>query len=238
MLFAGLVTASSVDGLAASASASLFGEENVGSGVHSGARRIFFGVPDASACGVAFITGSGSDVHDLMEHGPSDLHLVPFVDERQGAYADVSLVVLNIGTSTMGAHDIGKSVVATLIALSLGCSATHDGVVAFVSVLQELHGVFIPELNVLVVVVIAFSEPLLEALAVRAPAFVSFSDDLIHSSDRGHDPFLLGGSAVRVSLDGVLERSVIVLNLPHTFSGSFLSFRFYYRFLSQIIALS
>ena len=71
LIFAGLITASSDDGDGLD-SALFLGVIHVGLGVESGDLGVSLGVIDALASTVAFITGIGSDVHDLMEHSPSE----------------------------------------------------------------------------------------------------------------------------------------------------------------------
>jgi len=70
LISAGLVTASA-DGRAPWL-ALFLGVIHVGLGVKSGALGVRLGVRDALAGTVSFIAGIGSDVHDLMEHGPSE----------------------------------------------------------------------------------------------------------------------------------------------------------------------
>lgn len=168
---------------AASASASfaaeIHGVVHVVLGVQSGASRVHLGVPEALARGVAIVTGSGSEVHDFMEHGHSEPLGLVFLLERQGADTDVHLHVPDLLAS--GAHDISKNSGSASTTFSLPLFAAHDVVVTSPLVLHEIHGVLVPALDVLVVVGRACPEPLLEAFGVLVPAFVGSSDELVSS---------------------------------------------------------
>jgi len=65
-------------------------EVDVGSGIESSFRRIVLGKGEALALGVSLVTSCGSDVHDLMEHGHTELHGGVASGKGEGANTDVS----------------------------------------------------------------------------------------------------------------------------------------------------
>jgi len=201
----------------------LFGVEAVSSGVESGHLGVSLGVPDALAGSVSFITGVGSQMHGLMEHGPSECRGLSSLSEGQFAYANVSHHVLgrSVSASASAGHDIGKGVASAMTAGSCISPTAHD-VVVLEGVLQELHGVLVSPFDVLVVMGVPSSKPLSEAFASGVPAGVSISDLGVNSHDGVRERLLLGITALRVRRDGIVEPVVDVLDVPETFS-SFLS---------------
>jgi len=63
--------------------------------VESSSFRVILGIGEALLLGVALVASSGSDVHDLMEHGHSKLHGMVFLPHGQGADTDVGQTALN-----------------------------------------------------------------------------------------------------------------------------------------------
>ena len=107
-------------------------------------------------------------MHDLVEHGHSKPLGPASQTERQGANAYVHLHVSDFLAS--GAHDVCEYSRSATLACSLLGSTAQDVEVSSRLVLQEIHGVRVAELDVLVVVGIAISEPPLESCSVGAPA--------------------------------------------------------------------
>jgi len=177
-------------------------KEHVSLSVEYRLRGVVLGIGEALLLGVALVASSGSDVHDLMEHGHSKRQntLIVFPFKGQGADTDVGGTALNAVTTPEG-YDIsqssGLSLSLTRSAGSISALAAHERVAVFF--LQVIHGVLVSALNVFVVVGTAFAEPLLEA--VSGPPGVGSLDDCVSTSNGVHDRLLLRWATVGVSCD-------------------------------------
>jgi len=192
LLSISVVSAASVLEPVGSGVAILGSKIHVRCSVESSYSRVCLGIAEALPLGVALVASSRSDMHDLMEHGHSKRHRMVFLSHGQGADTDVGQTAL-YSTAPVG-QDISQNSTPASSAGSPAALAAHDRVASLV--LQVIHGVRVSALNVLVVVVSACTEPLLEA--VTGPQFVGFLDDLVSTSNRAHDLFLLSRITVGV----------------------------------------
>lgn len=74
--------------------AGFLGVVDIGSRVHTSSLGILFGVVNALSLGVPLVTSGGGDVHELMEHGHSQLSFSSQL-EGPGTESDVSVGCLS-----------------------------------------------------------------------------------------------------------------------------------------------
>lgn len=116
--------------------------------------------------------------------------------------------------------DVSEGLASATLASSDGFLAAHEFPLLLLGE-HQVHGVLEPDLDVLIGLLGALAEPLLEELLVHVlvPVSVGLSDPVLHHEGRLHDLRSLALGASRVAGDSAVDCLVVELDVDASLSS-------------------